>query len=199
MLQPCHRTVHGVLHILRQRARHTTHIHLIGVQSLGLDEDLMPVFIRKAYHFILDRRTVSGACSLDHTGIQRRTIEIFPDNFMGFLIGIGQPAGGLIDLHALRVCGKGKWHYSLIAELLFHLGKINGTFVDSGRSSGLKPSHLDAVSLQGIREIVRCLQAVGSRVGAHISIDASGSQVGSCTQYTSFTIVYCAGIGLYPC
>ena len=63
----------------------------------------MAVFIRKFYNFIFNGWTVPRACSLDHAGIQWRTVEVFADNFVRFFIRIRQPAGFLIDLYALRI------------------------------------------------------------------------------------------------
>ena len=110
-----------MLDILRQGAGHTADIHFIRVQPFRFDKYLMSGFICKSYHFVLDRRTVPRTGSLDHTGIQRGTIQIFPDDLMGFLVGIGQPAGYLIDLDTFRVGGERKRNDSLVSLLLFHL------------------------------------------------------------------------------
>ena len=54
--------------ILRKRTGHAADVHLIGIKPLRLDKYLMPVLICKFYYFIFNRRTITGACSLDHTG-----------------------------------------------------------------------------------------------------------------------------------
>ena len=148
MLQSRNGPVHRVLHILRKRTRHTAQVHFIGIQSFRLHEDLVTVLIRELYHLVFNRRTISGARSLNRTGKQRRPIEIGPYNLMGFLAGVRQPTGNLLLLDGFRVRRERKRYYFFIPKLLFHPGKINAAFVHSGRCSRLKPIHFNTVFLQ---------------------------------------------------
>ena len=116
---------------------------------------------------------------------------------MGLLVGIGKPAGNLVDLHILRVRGKGERHHPFIALLLLHFGKINTSSVDSGRRSRLEPEHFHTVFLQGIRQVGGRLQAVGSGFIAHIAINAAGLQVRSRTENHRLTAVFGAGKGTH--
>ena len=108
----------------------------------------MAVLIRKFYHLVLYRRTVSGSRPFNRTGKQRGTVKIGPDNLMGLLAGIRKPAGYLILLDGFRIRGKGKRYDFLITELLFHLGKIDAPLIHSRRGSRLKTVHLDPMCLQ---------------------------------------------------
>ena len=193
MLQSRHGRIHGVLDILRKGAGHPAHIHFIGIKSLRLNKDLVPVFIREPHHLILYGGAVTGTRSLDHTGIQRRPVKILPDDLMRPLIRISQPAGHLRNLHTFRIRGEGEGNHPFIAELLLHLAEINGPLIDAGRRSCLKPKHLHSQVFQGIRQMIGGLQSVWSRVAAHITVDAAGSQVGPCTQDHSLGLIDRAG------
>ena len=141
MLQSRQGAVHLMLHILRKRGRHSSDIHLIRVKPLRLNENLMPVLIRKLYHLILNGRTVTRPGSLYDSRIDRRPVQIIADNLMRFLICVSQPAGHLVDLHILRICCERKRNDFFVSLLLFHLGKINRTFVNSCRGTGLEAEH----------------------------------------------------------
>ena len=103
MFQSRYRTVHRDLHILRKRARHTSNIHFIRVDALRLNKYLMAFLIRKPDNLILNRRTVARAGTLDHSGIQRRTIQIAADDLMRLRIRVSQPTGNLLLLDAFRI------------------------------------------------------------------------------------------------
>ena len=181
MLQTWYRTIHGNLYIFWQRTGHAAHIHFVGITALWLYKYLMSVLICKSYYLIFNRRTISWSGSLNHSRIQRRTIQIRPDNLMRLLIGVSQPAGYLINLYILRICRKGKWHHSFITKLLFHFRKVNGTFVNTGRCSCLKTEHLNSICLQGICQMISRLKPVWSSIITDITIDTSCLQIRSCT------------------
>ena len=108
---------------------------------------------------------------------------------MGSLICIGQPAGNLLLLHRFRICGKGKRDHPVISELLLHLGKINTPPVHPGRRPCLKPIHFYTESFQRIRQVVGCLQPVGTCRIAHIAINTPGPQVGAGCQNHSSAVI----------
>ena len=83
-------------------------------------QEVLHNLIRKAHHFVLDRRTVARTGSLNHSGKQWRTAQIIPNDLMCLFVCISQITGHLIYLHILRVCGKGKWNNFLISKLFFH-------------------------------------------------------------------------------
>ena len=197
MLQPRYRPVHGILHILRQRAGHTAQIHLIGVKSLRLNKYLMTCLIWEFHYLILDGRAIARPSSFDRTGEQRRSVKIITNDLMCLLIGVGQPAGNLFLLYGLWICREGKRDNPLVTKLLFHLGKIDAAAVCTGRGSGLKTEHLDAVSDQGIRQMVRRLQAIRPCCIADIAINAACLQISSGGQYYSLCVVNRSGIGLH--
>ena len=116
---------------------------------------------------------------------------------MRLLVRIRQPAGFLINLYALRIGREGERHNTLITELLFHLGKIDAPLVNTRRSSCFKAHHLHAVCLQRIRQMCCRLQAVRSRICAHITVNTPCIQINAGTENGSLTVVNRAGNGLY--
>ena len=165
--------IHFFLYILRQRAGHSSNIHFICVKSFRFNKYLMAVFICKTNHLIFNRWAVSRSCSFNHTGIKRRSVQICPNNLMSFFIGISQPAGFLLNLYILRICGKRKRHYSLITKLLFHFTVINGISGNSCRSSCFKTEHFNPQFFQRICEIICCLKSVRTCIITYISINTS--------------------------
>ena len=67
-------------------------------------------------------------------------VKIFPNDTVGFLVGIGDVAGNLI-VHLGRVRAKRKRHNVLVAVLPFHGIKVNAPAVDTTGSTGLEPPH----------------------------------------------------------
>src|SRR5687768_7594104 len=60
-----------LLHGGRQRSRKTVQVHLIGVVTFGLQEELMAILLGKLNYFVFNRWTVSGAYSLDFPRVKR--------------------------------------------------------------------------------------------------------------------------------
>ena len=50
----------------------------------------MAFLIRKAHHFVLDRRTIARSYTLNLAAVQRRTAQICADDFMCFRGRVGQ-------------------------------------------------------------------------------------------------------------
>src|SRR3546814_14858885 len=67
------------LHILWQRRRDPVWIHRRIVETFRLQEDLMLAAIGKTHHLVLDRGTVARADGLNLARVQRRPVEVLPD------------------------------------------------------------------------------------------------------------------------
>jgi len=57
----------------------------------------MPVLVRELNHFVLDRRTVAWTTAVDLPAVHRGSMQIRFDQFMHIRIGVGDPAGQLIN------------------------------------------------------------------------------------------------------
>ena len=98
-------------------------IHLLGIQTAGLDKQLMAVFVRKAHDLRLDTGTVPGANAGDGAVVHGAAVEILFDNAVGLFVGVGQVAHRLI---VKRVSGAEREGLGdLIAGLQLHLGKVD--------------------------------------------------------------------------
>src|SRR3546814_7565334 len=65
--------------ILWQRRRDPVWIHRRIVETFRLQEDLMLAAIGKTHHLVLDRGTVARADGLNLARVQRRPVEVLPD------------------------------------------------------------------------------------------------------------------------
>ena len=115
---------------------------------------------------------------------------------MGCRIGIGKPAGSLLNLHIFWIRCERKRYDPLVAELLFHFAEINAALVDTCRCTGFEAVHLNTKLLQTVGQIICCLQSVWTGMRADITVNASCLQVGSGTQYNGLAAVYSTRIGL---
>ncbi len=62
------------LHVERQAGRDAVRIDLVGLQALGLDENLVRGLVGEAHDLVFDRRAVARADAFDHAGEHRRAI-----------------------------------------------------------------------------------------------------------------------------
>ena len=178
-----HAAVHLILHILRQRGGHTGKVHLVGIGSLRFHEDLMPVLVREFHDLVFNRRAIPGTGALDTAVIHRRTVYIFPNDFVGLLIGIHQVAVHLLLLHLLKFRGEGEGNHRHISLLHLHLGKVQGSSVHPGRGTGLEAQHPHALRQQRIRQLRGPPQPVGTRILRNIAEDAAGVQINTGTEH----------------
>ncbi len=63
-----------LLHVERQAGRDAVRIHLVGIEALGLDEDLVRSLVGEPHDLVFDRRAIAWADALDHAGEERRAI-----------------------------------------------------------------------------------------------------------------------------
>ena len=144
------------------------------MDSFRLNKDLMSVFIWEFYYFIFYRRTISRSCSFNRTGKQRRSVQIFPNDFVRRFVCICKPAWHLIDLNVFRICRKRKRHDSFITFLFFHLCKIDWVFINSCRSSRFRSIHLNSKWFQTVGKIICALQPVRTCLRTYFSVNAAG-------------------------
>ena len=157
----------------------------------------MSLLIRKFYHLILNRRTITRTCSLNNSRKKRRPFQILSNNLMGFGICISQPTGDLFLLDRLRICRKRKRNHLFISKLLFHLRKINTSLIYPCWSSCLKTEHFNPIGNQRIRQMSSCLKSIGTGWIAHIPINTSCPQISSSCQNYSLSMIKSSGNGFH--
>ena len=104
LFQTPDRADHLHLYLCRHAGREPIDIDLSGVESFRLQKNLVPRFIRKFHHLVLKRRTVPGTYRLNLSTIERRPVQVVPDDLVGTLIAVGDEAGhlGLGDLRGAK-------------------------------------------------------------------------------------------------
>src|SRR3954466_4566852 len=83
--------------------------------TLGLEEQLVSLFIRELNYFVFYRRTITRTDPLDLTGIKRRLVKIIANRLMGSLARIANKALPLRLLDLFRSERKG---YGLLIRRL---------------------------------------------------------------------------------
>ena len=98
----------------------------------------MTRFIRKAYNFCFDGRTVTRSNADNIARIHRRAVKIFSDYFMRFFVRIRYPAIGGVFADAFVF--KAHRFNGVVAVLNFKCGKINAFSVYSCGRSRFEPT-----------------------------------------------------------
>ena len=158
-LQPPHRAVHGPLHAFGQAGAHALHIPFRAGQPLRLQKELMAVFVGKAAYLVFDAGAVARAGALDIAAHHGGEVQVFPDDAVRFLIGIGQVAQGAVaqrEGHArVRIARggqEGEGHDGIVAGLGLHPVKVDGAHVHARGRAGLEASERKAQVFQRARQ-----------------------------------------------
>src|SRR5512147_199853 len=69
LLQARNRFENRSLNIDREAGRDTIWIELDGIKPFRLDENLVPLFVRKTYDFVLNGGAVPWPCGFNHTAV----------------------------------------------------------------------------------------------------------------------------------
>jgi len=95
---------------------------------------MMPRSLRETDNLVFNRRAVTRPDTGNFSAKKRGSADVGPNNFMGTLIGIGNPAGqgGTI----VNVIVNKRKRFRLIAVLFFQFAVINGVTCYPRRSPG---------------------------------------------------------------
>ena len=141
---------HGQLDLLRHGGGKALDIQLLRVQAHGLHKQLMPGLVREAGDLCLNGGTVPGPNALNDAAVHGGTVQILPDDPVGLLVGVGEPADGPVHRRGLRFKGEG--HGLGVPVLPLHFGKIHAAGVDPGRGAGFEPPEGEAHVHQTVRQ-----------------------------------------------
>ena len=92
VLQPGDGVQHRKLHVLRQAGRKALQIHLVRAEAARLQKELVARLVSKADDLRLDARTVARADARDRAVVERAAREVFADDPVRALVGVGQVA-----------------------------------------------------------------------------------------------------------
>ena len=184
---------HFHLHVFRQRGRKSLNIQLPGIQTHGLHKQLMPGLIREGHDFRLDGGAVPGADALNDPGINGAAVQIFPNDFVGALIGVGQPANCLIIGHLLAFKGKGL--DVLIARLNFHFVKIHRPGIDPRGRTGFEPAHTQPHGRAALGQRTGGSQTVRAGIPEHVAHNGPAVEIGARGDDGGPAVIHRAGMG----
>ena len=122
MFQPRQGADESVLNLLRKRGRKPVQVHLLAVDSLRLDEYLMPVPVREAHDLVLYRRTVARSPADNLAAVERRAVHVLAYDPVSLLIRPGNITVQLRPVDAVIV--KAERKHLLITFLDFQLVKV---------------------------------------------------------------------------
>ena len=162
---------HLQLHLLRQRGGEPLDVQLLRVQPHGLHEELVALLIREADHLGLDGGAVPGPYPLDGAIVQGGAVQIGPNDVVGALVGVGQPADRPVLRRAL--CLEGEGQPLLIPRLPLHAGEVHTAGIDSGGRARLEAADGQAQPRQARCQGDGGSQAVRTGVPDHLPHDGA--------------------------
>ena len=119
----------------------------------------MAVLVGKAAHLVLDAGAVARAGALDVAAHHGGEVQVFPDNAVRFLVGVGQVAHGAVAqrkgharVRIARHGQEGERHDGVVAGLGLHEVKVDGAHVHAGGRAGLEAAKRKAQRLQRARQ-----------------------------------------------
>ena len=193
LLQTGYGPQHPDLHILRHAGGEALDIHFLSIQAAGLDKELVAGFLRETDNLGFDAGAVPGTHTGNGAVVHGAPVQVFPDDPVGFLVGVGQVANrGIVD-GSFRAEGEGL--HPGISRLQLHFGKINAAPVDPGRGAGFEPAQGKTQGAQTVGKTdagVHPVRAGGEHVGAD---DHRGVQIGAGGKNHGFGGVFPAQVG----
>ncbi len=126
------------LHVEGQAGGDAVRVELRRAETLGFDEHLVRVLVRKAVDLVLDARTVARTGALDHPRVHRRAIEVGTDDVVGARVGMGDPAAALLGVRR-RVTEERHDRPRRVTPLLLEGSEVDAARVDARRRAGLEP------------------------------------------------------------
>src|SRR5262245_9453927 len=89
-------------------------------------------------HLVFDGWAIARSNALDHPGEHRRAIERAADYLVGALVGVRNPAGQLVRMHA-ALTDERKHRFGRITRLHLHHRKVNRPSIEPWRRASLQP------------------------------------------------------------
>ncbi len=106
---------------------------------------------REAVDLVLDGRAIARAHPFDDSGEHWRSIEAAPDDLVGAMVRVRDPAAHLARMRCTRAHER-EDRLRSIARLFLELGVIDSAAVDTGRRPGLQAPHWKGQLAQARRQ-----------------------------------------------
>src|SRR5688572_22948016 len=142
------------LHVVRQAGRDAVGIHLVGVQALGFDENLVRGLVRESDYLVLDAGTVARAHAFDLAGEHGRAIGGRTDDLVRAFGGRGEVARQLPRM--VTVAAQVTEHRAWIVRVLRGQRTIiDAAAVDARWRARLESRRAEWQRAQSLRQLVR--------------------------------------------
>src|SRR5206468_5551197 len=135
------------------------HVDLARVDAFRLQEDLVPLLVRKTHDLVLERRAVPRTDAADLTVEQRRSRDVRANEIAHAIVGVNQVT---VDLRTIDSFGhereRDRWHVAALdgeCSLGNRAAEIDTLAIESWRRSGLQPPPFEPERLQRRGEILR--------------------------------------------
>ena len=107
----------------------------------------MACLVRETDNLVLDRRAIPRSASGDLSGINCRSMDVLPDDIMGFRGRAGYPAFDLSISQAGRQCAERLWH--LIAGIGTQRLPVDGSTIQPRRGACLQAPERQSEPAEG--------------------------------------------------
>ncbi len=140
------------LDLYGQAVAQTRRVDLLGVQSFGLEDDLVAVPLRKADDLVFKRGAITGRHPFNDAAVQGGQVQVFPHHLVDLLAGVPDETGNLGQPRRLAREGEGAG--GLLQRLLVKLGKIDAGPVQPRWGTGLHAAQAKAKRLEMVGQAV---------------------------------------------
>src|SRR5580700_9642598 len=154
VLETCDGTHELLLYIEGQARGYPVRIHLMGVEPLGLDKDLMRALIGEANHLVLNRWAIARTNPLNHSREHRGAVATRPDYVVCALVCLCYETINLLRVF-ISSPNERNDRWRLIARLRGHHRIVDGAAIQSRWSAGLQTAHAQRQLAQPRGETLR--------------------------------------------
>ncbi len=117
-------------------------VDFLRVKPLELEDHGMAFLVGKPHDLVLQGRAIAGAHPPDRPRVQGRSVDVLPDEAVGFPRGMAEEGGKPLGAETRRPVGKG---FEIgVAVLPFQNGKIDGGCLEPRRRARFHPPHFKA-------------------------------------------------------
>jgi len=148
----------------------------------------VPGLVGEGHDLGLNAGAVTGPYAFDHAGVYGAAVQVFSYYPVGFLIGVGEPAHGLV--FRLYAGFEGKRLRVRVTGLQLHFGKIHGAGVHPRGSAGFEPAHAEPQSAEARAQRYGGGQTVRSGVLQHFSHYGASGKIGAGGGHRGFAAIH---------
>ena len=137
IFQPLHRPDQGILNVKWQTGGNAIWIKLVGGQTLGLQEDLVAVFVGKSIDLVFYARAITRPNAFNFPHEHGASVKARSNDLVGSFVGVSNPTRHLRWVHVCAAHEAENRHarFSVqatrhaITRLFLAFGKVNGAAV----------------------------------------------------------------------